>query len=243
MKKAIIMGASSGMGLEIARLLLEEGWKLGLAARRKDSIQDLKNVYPKQVVPAVIDITEKGADEKLLRLIEELGDIDLYLHVAGIGYQNYDLSADKELSTISTNSLGFARMTGAAYRYFSRQGHGQIAAISSIAGTKGLGAAPAYSATKAFQSCYLQALEQQANMRKLNIRFTDIRPGFVSTALLNDGRHYPMLMDPKKVAKSIVEAIKSKRHVTVIDSRYRLLTFFWRWIPNWLWRHLRIRTE
>ena len=113
--------------------------------------------------------------------------------------------------------------------------------ISSIAGTKGLGAAPSYSATKAFQNVYIQSLEQQANMRKLPIRFTDIRPGFVDTPLLGDGKKYPLLMDADQVAKDILHAVKQQRHVRIIDWRYRLLVPFWRMIPNWLWRRLPIR--
>jgi short-subunit dehydrogenase len=136
-------------------------------------------------------------------------------------------------------------MVGAAFRYFEREGGGHIAAITSIAGTKGLGPAPAYSATKAFQTTYLQALEQQANARKLNIRFTDIRPGFVATPLLfpkdNEESHpYPLLMQPQPVARAIVKALYKKKHVIVIDGRWRLITAFWRRIPRWVWRRLNL---
>ena len=101
--------------------------------------------------------------------------MDLYLHVAGVGWQNMDLLPEKELPTVSTNALGFARFVGAAYRYFAVQGHGHIAVVSSIAGTKGLGVAPAYSASKAFCNVYIEALEQQARLRHLDIHFTDLR--------------------------------------------------------------------
>ena len=141
---------------------------------------------------------------------------------------------------METNAVGFTRMIGAAYRYFAAKGEGHIAAITSIAGTKGLGPAPAYSATKAMQATYIQSLEQQARQRGLKIRFTDIRPGFVDTALLNDGFPYPMLMRPEKVARDIVRSVYRHRHVRVIDWRYRILTFFWRLIPRWLWRRMKI---
>jgi len=84
-------------------------------------------------------------------------------------------------------------MIGCAYRYFANKGGGHIACITSIAGTKGLGPAPAYSATKAMQNTYLQALEQLAACKHHNIHFTDIRPGFVATPLLKDDK-YPLLM-------------------------------------------------
>lgn len=131
-------------------------------------------------------------------------------------------------------------MIGEAYRYFATQGEGHIAAITSIAGTKGLGPAPAYSATKAMQNVYLQALEQQAHARGLKIRFTDIRPGFVDTALLDGDFHYPMMLKPEKVAREIVRAINSRQHIRVIDWRYRLLTALWRRIPRCLWRNMKL---
>lgn len=236
MMNAIIIGASSGIGYEVARQLLDKGWRLGLAARRTDSLRTLGEAYPGKVVYASIDVTKDDASDGLLRLIDELGGMDVYLNVAGVGWQNMSLEADKELRTVETNALGFARMVGTAYRWFAENGGGHIAVLSSIAGTKGLGAAPAYSATKAFDNVYIQALEQQAHLRHLPIRFTDIRPGFVRTALIDDGRSYPMTMMPEKVAAAIVRAIVRHRHIAVIDWRWRVLTALWRRVPRRLWR-------
>ena len=129
------------------------------------------------------------------------------------------------------------------FNYMAANQGGDIAVITSIAGTKGLGAAPAYSATKAYQATYIQALEQLSNMRRLHIRFTDIRPGFVDTDMLAGGGRYPMLMDKTAVAREIVRAVKAHRHVHVIDWRYRLLVALWRLIPGRLWRKLNIRTK
>ena len=131
-------------------------------------------------------------------------------------------------------------MIGTAYRYFANRGEGHIAAITSIAGTKGLGPAPAYSATKAYQATYLQALEQQANARKLNIRITDIRPGFVDTALLSGLPRYPMMLTPQHVAREIVSAIEHHDHIRIIDWRYRILTALWRRVPHFIWRRLKL---
>jgi len=113
--------------------------------------------------------------------------------------------------------------------------------ISSIAGTKGLGIAPAYSATKRFQNTYIDALEQLSGMQKLNIRFTDIRPGFVATNLLNDGKNYPMLMQTEKVAKLIVKALNRKKRVAVIDWKYSILVFFWKLIPRCIWKRMNVK--
>ena len=239
-KKAIIVGASSGIGREVALLLLKEGWRIGVAARREEPLMELKAIAPERVEVITIDVTKEDAGERLLILVERLGGMDLYFHASGIGKQNRMLTEDIELRTMATNAVGFTRMIGTAYRYFAERGEGHIAAITSIAGTKGLGPAPAYSATKAMQSTYLQALEQQTRQRGLNIKFTDIRPGFVATALLDDDFPYPMLMKPQVVARDIVESIRRGRHVRVIDYRYRVLTFVWRLIPRWIWRRIRI---
>ena len=153
---------------------------------------------------------------------------------------NPSLNADIELKTMETNAVGFTRMIGCAYRYFTNNGGGHIACITSIAGTKGLGPAPAYSATKAMQNTYLQALEQLAACKHHNIHFTDIRPGFVDTPLLDGTHNLPMLMTTEKVARSIIKAINHRRHICVIDTRWCILTFFWRLIPNWIWRRMRL---
>lgn len=239
-KKAIVVGASSGIGQEVAKLLLADGWHLGVAARREEPLLELKALAPDSVEVMTIDVTKPDAGERLQSLIKRLGGMDLYFHSSGIGKQNRTLEEDIELRTMETNAVGFARMIGTAFRYFAERGEGHIAAITSIAGTKGLGPAPAYSATKALGANYLQALEQQAHQRGLNIRFTDIRPGFVDTALLNGDFPYPMLMRPDKVARDIVKSIYHHRHIRVIDWRYRILTFFWRLVPNWLWRRLKL---
>lgn len=241
MKKAIIIGASSGLGNEVARLLLEQGWTLGVAARRLEPLELLRETAPERVQTQVLDVTSEDAPAALQELIDKVGGMDLLFYASGIGKQNLELEPDIELGTVTTNGLGFTRMIGAAYRYLAVHGGGHIAAISSIAGTKGLGAAPSYSATKAFQGTYLQALEQQANMRGLNITFTDLRPGFVATPLLGDNPKYPMLLDTKKVAREMVRALNKGKHVHVIDWRWRIATALWRRVPRWMWRQLNIK--
>lgn len=233
MKKAIVVGASSGIGREVARLLAERGWQVGVAARRLELLADFG-------VAAQIDVTAADAGEQLLALVERLGGMDLYFHASGIGKQNRQLTEDIELRTMETNALGFTRMVGTAYRYMASHGGGHIAVISSIAGTKGLGPAPAYSATKALQNTYIEALEQLANAQRLGIRFTDIRPGFVDTGLLRDGHRYPLLLSKEAVARDIVRSLEHRRHVRVIDWRWRAITWLWRRLPRCLWRRLRL---
>ena len=240
-KKVIIIGATSGIDREVALIYIAQGWKVGVAGRREAELEALRSAYPEQVSAQALDVTKEDAPQKLQALIEQVGGMDVFLLSSGIGKQNPTLETGLELTTAATNVEGFIRMTNAAFHYFEQQGHGHLAVISSIAGTKGLGAAPAYSATKGFQNIYMDALDQLARMKKLNIRFTDIRPGFVATPLLNNQKKYPMLMDAPIVALDIVSAIEKKKRVAIIDWKFRLLVGFWRLIPKWIWLRLPIK--
>lgn len=241
MKRIVIVGATSGMGLEVARLALRAGWRVGAAGRRTDRLEALRAEAPEQVEIRQMDVTDPAAPEQLATLIERLGGMDIYLHSSGIGFRNEALDPAIELATARTNAEGFIRMVTAAYTYFRSHGGGQIAVISSIAGTKGLGATPAYSATKRMQNTYIDALAQLARMQRARIRFTDIRPGFVDTPLLASDGGYPMLMPADKVARRIFRAIVRGRRRVVIDGRFAVLVFLWKLIPAWLWERLVIR--
>ncbi|MBR5194411.1 MAG: SDR family NAD(P)-dependent oxidoreductase [Bacteroidaceae bacterium] len=239
-KRLIIIGATSGIGREVANIYIAQGWKVGVAGRRAQELETLRLTAPEQVFTQVLDVTKDNAPQKLHTLIEQTGGMDVFLLSSGIGKQNYSLQTDIELATAATNVDGFIRMTNTAFHYFEKQGHGHLAIISSIAGTKGLGAAAAYSATKRFQNTYMEALEQLARMNKLNISFTDIRPGFVATPLLKDDS-YPLLMKATKVAYQIVKAIDKKKRIAIIDWKYQILVFFWRLIPKGIWLRLPVK--
>lgn len=238
--RIIIIGATSGIGREVAKLYIAQGWQVGVAGRRAEELESLRKEAPEQVSSEVLDVTLEDAPYRLQSLIDKVGGMDIFLLSSGIGKQNPTLTPDIELKTAATNVEGFIRLTTAAYHYFEKQGYGHIAAISSIAGVKGLGIAPAYSATKRFQNTYLDALDQLSRMNGLNIRFTDIRPGFVATPLLKDD-NYPLLMKAPQVATCIVKAINKKKRIVVIDWRYRILVFFWKLIPHWIWVRLKVK--
>lgn len=240
-KRAIVMGGTSGIGYETAMLLLRKGWTVGIAGRRKELLEQIRSQAPERIFTKSIDITQPDAPEKLMQLITEMGGIELYLHSSGIGFQNPSLNEETELRTLATNGTGFTRMVTAAYHYFSKRPEGHIAVISSIAGTRGLGIAPAYSATKRFQNTYIDALEQLAHIKGHSIRFTDIRPGFVATELLNNGKHYPLMMRPEYVARHIVNAIERKQRIATIDWRYRIIVALWRLIPPFLWKRMKVK--
>lgn len=236
------MGATSGIGREVALLLADRGWQVGIAGRRESLLSELKAHTEGIVANRAIDVTTPDAPALLQSLADEMGGMDLYFHSSGIGWQNTILDPDKELQTVQTNAVGFTRMIDTAFHYMARHNGGHIAAITSIARTKGLGAAAAYSSTKRFQSHYLECLSQLARMRHLPIRISDIRPGFVATDLIA-GSKFPLQLSPSAVARTIVRGLERGREVLTIDHRYRLLVALWRLIPRWLWVRLRITTE
>ena len=157
-KRIIIIGATSGIGYEVAKIYWKRGYQLGLAGRRVDRLEEFRKQDPEHIQIKQLDVTAEDAADRLDELIRDLGGMDIFLLSSGIGNQNKYLDTSIEQATIQTNVTGFTRMVLAAYRYFSSQGGGHISVISSIAGTKGLGVAPSYSATKRYQNIYIDAL-------------------------------------------------------------------------------------
>ena len=241
MKRAIIIGATSGLGREIALNLLRGGWQVGIAGRREDLLKEVVSMpeFVGRVEYERVDVTADDAIEAVEHLVSKLGDIDLFVNVSGVGFQNPTLDPVVEKKTFDVNGYGFMRMVDWAYNYFrSTKREGQIAIVSSIAGTKPLGTAAAYSATKRMQSHYLTALAQLARMEGVGIKFTDIRPGFAATDILNPNKHYPMMMEKEYAGRLVTRAILKKRRVAIIDWKFAVLTFFWSLIPRCVWERL-----
>ena len=167
--------------------------------------------------------------------------MDILLFASGIGFQDPELKDSTLTDTLQTNVVGFARIIAAAYKYFRDTANlhpGQIAAITSVAGTKGIGVAAAYSSSKRFQQMFINSLEQLAYRQQVNVKFTDIRPGFVRTPILNNDKDYPMIMSVDYAAPLIEKAILKRKRVAVIDSRWLIVNTLWRMIPQCLWKHI-----
>lgn len=241
MKRVVIMGASSGIGLACAEAMAKGGIKVGLAARRTEKLDALRKKYPGYVEYMAIDVTSSDAGDKLNELIKLTGGMDIYFHVAGVGYENPELDPEVEVSILNTNTIGFVRCVSTAWHYFKDNGiRGQIAAVTSVAGTNGIGRMAAYSASKGADQKWLVALEQLSNTEKTGITFTDIRPGWVDTPLLTPGEKYPLEMSIDYVLPRVLKAIVRKKRVAVIDWRWNILVGLWRMIPNCIYTRLQI---
>jgi short-subunit dehydrogenase len=233
------------MGMRIAADFAAKGWKVGAAARRQERLDELAAKYPDSVVTMAIDVTAPDGVDRLHELIEKLGGMDTMFYAAGVGWNDPSLDAARTDVTMDTNVMGFTRFVDAAYHYFAKYAtadrRGQIAAITSVGGTKGIGASAVYSASKRYQWTYLEALEQLARNQRLPIDITDIRPGFVDTPLLgNAASSYPLIMSVDHAAPRIERAIERRRHVTVVDWRWAFVVALWRLVPRPLWRRLNL---
>jgi short-subunit dehydrogenase len=236
MKRAIVIGATSGIGKEVARILAAKGWKVGIAGRRETLLEQLQASDPDSFEYEVLDVTMEDAPDRLESLISKTGGMDLYFHSSGYGMINPELDPEQQMITVETNITGFVRLINVAFHYFREQKHGHIAAITSVAGTRGMGVNAAYSSSKRFQMTYLTALAQLSENLKYNIRITDIRPGFVKTEFLH--HNYPLCMEAPYVAGKIVRGLlKGKRHM-IIDWRYRFVVFAWKMIPERIWEKI-----
>lgn len=231
---AIIVGASSGIGKALAHELCNEGYRLGLAGRRILLLKELKNSLDTDVFIQEMDVSIPGtAETQFLNLIEKLGSVDLVIISAGIGYENAGLDASLELETIDTNVKGFVVIADASYNYFLSLGKGHLVGISSIAALRGNADAPAYNASKAFVSNYLEGLRLKSLKNSLHIIVTDIMPGFVDTKMAK-GEGLFWVSSPEKAAGQIYQSIKDKKSHSYVTRRWRLIAWLMKLIPDQL---------
>lgn len=236
------MGATSGIGLRVAEIFAKAGWMVGAAGRKEEALRDLQSKFPEKVRYARIDIDDHEAPAKMRDLIGRLGGMDIYFHVSGIYFENEALVTEREISVARTNVVGFTRMVDTAFRYFrSHGGRGRIAAVTSVAGTNGIGAMAAYSASKRYQQTYLTALDQLAHIQNLDISFTDIRPGWIRTPLLDPDKVYPMTMTLDHAVACIIRAIIERKRVCTIDWKWDLVVKAWQLLPSRIWERIPFR--
>lgn len=248
MNTAIVIGATSGLGREVAVGLASQGWKVGIAGRRMERLDALQGRFGAGMMPCrQMDVTDASAAAVLDELIGETGAPDLLFYASGIGFQNPNLDEATEIDIVKTNCEGMVRIVDHFVNYVKsrpdvyRKGHrAHVAVITSVAGTAGLGAAPAYSATKKMQSTYISALTQLSHMEDIPVDFTDIRPGFVRTEILNPDKNYPFVLSQEKAGRLILAALRKRKRTFIFDWKFRMIVNFWTTIPSWIWERLSI---
>ena len=232
MKTAIVIGASSGIGRALAVSLARDGYRVGLVARRTELLSELQSELTGACVIKTVDVSQPELAMPLLQqLIEELGDAELFIVSAGTGFDNATLEWEPERETIAVNVLGFAAMVNVAVAHLEKRGSGHLVGISSLAALRGSGVAPAYYASKAFVSNYLQGIRYRFQKLKLPVVVTDVQPGFVATRMSPRDKLFWMA-SPQTAAKQIVAAIRGQKQHVYVTSRWRLAAWVLRVIPD-----------
>ncbi|WP_440771646.1 SDR family NAD(P)-dependent oxidoreductase [Natronorubrum sp. DTA28] len=241
---AVIVGASSGIGEALARKLADEGYEIGLAARRTERMREIGNELPTKSYVATMDVTDtEDARAGFFELAEAMGSVDLVVLNAGVGPFNPKLEWEAERRTVDVNVRGFVALATAAMEYFEtvgREDHsseldGHLVGISSVAAHFGGGGVQAYCASKAFVSTYLEGLRARQRGADSNVSITTVEPGYVDTEL-SMGDFWEC--SPETAAKQIARAIRTEKTHVYVTRRWRLVAWALDLTPNWLLRRL-----
>ena len=235
MSNSIVFGGTSGIGKELSKKLLLDGYKVVITGRSIDLLYELKAQYPDKVKVRQNDVQDIKQTEAIFNEIaDELGTVDIIIHCSGIGYENPNLEWNKEYDTLKTNVIGATKIYDLAFLLFKKQGFGHLVGISSIASLRGNRESPAYFASKAFQVNYLESLYFKAReIKGGKVHITDVRPGFVDTKMaLGDGIFWMSSLD--KASNQIYSAIKRKKRRVYISKRWNLIAWVLKIVPSWL---------
>ena len=238
-KKAIIVGSGSGIGRALAKKLSREGYAVALTGRSLEKLQELQKELPGESLVRQIDVRDtREAIHSLRNLIMALHDLDLMIINAGVLNHNEKLEWHPEEETIQVNVLGFAAAANVAADYFAQKGAGCIVGISSVASHRGSGRSPAYNASKAFVSNYMEGLRQKFS--DTPIRVIDIRPGFVDTEMVRGRKGLFGLISPERAAEEIFRAIQKGKRIAYVPGGWKIVMWFFTRLPesfvNWGYR-------
>jgi len=237
MKKAIVIGASSGIGKELAKLLSERNYLVGITGRRATLLKTLQHSAPDRFRAKAFDATDPNAISYLHQLVDEMGGLDLLVISSGTGDLNESLDIRTIEGTNALNVTAFSKIAAWGFQYFQHQQYGHLVAISSIAGIRGGRVAPSYNASKAYQINFLEGLRQKAQKEKTPIVVTDIRPGFVKTDMAKGDRQF-WVAEPAKAALQISMAIAQKKSVVYVTKRWSIIALLLKILPTWLYKRM-----
>ena len=224
----IIIGATSGIGKALFENYVTKGNIVAIIGRRSNLLLQLKKEHPSNTIIATADITD---------LSQELRQIDMAIVCSGVGEINPLLDYTIEKPTIETNVMGWTFVIDMFYNIFERQKYGHLVAITSIGGLRGEPISPAYSASKAYQINYMEALRKKVFKDKGKILVTDIRPGLVDTAMAKgDGLFW--VMPVEKVARQICNAIQKQQSKAYVTKRWHILASIIKILPYWIYKRM-----
>lgn len=247
-KKAIVVGATAGMGRETARLLAADGYTVGCVGRRTERLKELKKELGDRCVPRSIDVSKEKCMQQVRDLIQDMGGCDLMMISVSCaadkwrhhGAENGREQKENEWPTINVDQLGFWRAALVALEHFEQKGRGHLVGVSSTSGLIGEAGNPAYSGVKAFMQRYLEGVRNYMLQNNIAVDVTDIVPGFVDNDWVApgewDGEYWAT--DAKTAGRQIFHAIKSKKWQVFVTKRWRIISWLYRLVPTWLYNRL-----
>jgi len=243
-QRAIVVGASSGIGAALVRHLARQGYLVAALARREAKLQELCEQVNRAVADErVLTYTHNVTDYEIIpglfqTIVHDLGGLDLIIYVAGVqprvALNEYDFEKDKQM--INVNVLGAIAWLNQAALRFERAGGGNIVGISSIAGDRGRVGSPVYNSSKAALTTYLEALRNR--LTRHGVTVTTIKPGFVDTVLLENAPKTFWVLSPEEAAERIDKAARHKKQTVYIPARWRLVSLIIRHIPSFIFQRL-----
>ena len=233
-KKILIVGASSGLGRQLAELYASNGYEVGVIARRENLLIELQQLFPEKIFIKPADIADKNINQSVKELITTLNGIDIIIVAASVIYFNPNLLPEPEEETIAVNVKGYTNVLTTAWQYFKEKGNGHIVGITSIAAARGNKAAPAYHASKSFQSIYLESLRIKAKSEKNKILITELIPGYIDTAMGKGDRTF-WVSSVEKAARQCKKAIEKKKARSFISKRWWFVYHFQQLLPIFIY--------
>jgi short-subunit dehydrogenase len=244
-KKALIVGATSGIGKQLAYLLAKDGYQVGVVGRRKEKLKELERTLPTKVWAKSIDVSLPGAEKKISKLIKKMDGVDLV--VASIlsfrDFKDRPKKFFKEMlqqkHVLDTDLMGFWRVASAALNHFENKKSGHFVGVSSMDALRSRAAHdPSYPASKAFLSRYLLAKRDYYEHEKIPIDVTDVLPGYVELEWKESPKHVFWEATREQAAKDILDGIKAKKKKIYTLKKNRLLAWSYAIIPdrlfNWI---------
>ncbi|MCC6408237.1 MAG: SDR family NAD(P)-dependent oxidoreductase [Planctomycetes bacterium] len=237
-KRALVIGASSGIGAALVEELVRRGYAVGAVARRASELQALASRAGGKVVIRAHDVSRFAEVPALFEdLVRELGGLDLVVFAAGImpEVERHEYDSEKDLAMLAINFGGCVAWCNEAAKLFRTQRSGTLIGISSIAGERGRKGNPMYGATKAAMNHYLEALRNR--LAEVGVVVTTIKPGFIDTVMTR-GKKTFWLIGPDECARQILAKAAKKKGETFVPSRWWFVGFVVRWIPSAIFRHM-----
>jgi len=232
-KRALITGASSGIGEALARELSMRGWDLALLARRADRLQELAREFPRSLA-ITCDVRDSASVHEAVRSAEAQlgGPFDLVIANAGVGIPTFafELNLDDAEQMVRVNILGMLYLFDAVVPSMIERGRGRFAGVASLAGHRGLPSSSVYSATKSAMQSFLEA--SRIELKPLGVGVTIINPGFIATAMTEKNKSMPFLWQAPRAAKYIADRLERGKEVIEFPLPMSLLTRSFRFLPR-----------